>query len=348
MLTLNKTALEIKGLAKIVGVLVGGGLAIFLLIALGLFVKEKISPTPPLPPTVKFGKLPSINFSQNATGKKLTYSLDTLTGSLPTFQDRERIYKMEPVKPDLLALDKTQAKVARVGFTSNGIALSEDTYQWNDQGPLAKQLLMNIFSYNFTLSSSFLSSPLSDSPSNLGNQNDALNATQTFLLNMSILPNDLDLIKTKSFLFSMRDNALIPATSISNANVLRVDFFQADRNRLPIYYPKTATSTMTLFVENIQNQLQIVDGHFFHQNISAQFSTYPLKTADQAFSELKEQKAYIASYSGNNNNVSIKNVFLAYYMEDSPQDYLMPIIIFEGDNGFFAYVSAVTDEWIDK
>lgn len=348
MLTLNKTALEIKGLSKLLGIFVGVSVAIFLLIELGLFIKEKVAPTPPPAPTVTFGKLSPVNFPPSATGRKLTYSLDTVTGSLPTFQDRERVYKMETVKPDLLALDKTQAKVSRIGFTSNGIALSEDTYQWTDQSPLSKQLIMNIFSYNFTLSSSFLSSPLSDSPSNLGNQNDALNATQTFLLNMSILPKDLDLIKTKSFLFSMKDNALIPATSISNANVLRVDFFQSDKNRLPIYYPKTATSTMTLFVENIQNQLQIVDGHFFHQNISNQFSTYPLKTADQAFSELKEQKAYIASYSGNNNNVSIKNVFLAYYMEDSPQDYLLPIIIFEGDNGFFAYVSAITDEWISK
>ena len=146
----------------------------------------------------------------------------------------------------------------------------------------------------------------------------------------------------------MKDRTLVPATSISNANVLRVDFFQADKNRLPIYYPKAITSTMTLFVENIQNQLQIVNGHFFHQNISTQFSTYPLKTANQAFSELKEQKTYIASYSGSNNNVSIKNVFLAYYMEDSPQDYLMPIIIFEGDRGFVAYVSAIKDEWINK
>ncbi|MDO8621555.1 MAG: hypothetical protein Q7R31_04750 [Candidatus Levybacteria bacterium] len=348
MLTLNKTALEIKGLSKLLGIFVGVSVAIFLLIELGLFIKEKISPTPPPAPTVAFGKLSPVNFPPSATGKKLTYSLDTVTGSLPTFQDRERVYKMETVKPDLLALDKTQAKVAKVGFTSNGIALSEDTYQWTDQSPLSKQLIMNIFSYNFTLSSSFLSSPLSDSPNNLGNQNDALNTAQAFLLNMSILPNDLDLIKTKSFLFSMKDNTLIPATSISNANVLRVDFFQADRNRLPIYYPKTATSTMTLFVENIQNQLQIVNGHFFHQNISTKFSTYPLKTASQAFSELKNQKAYIASYSGNNDNVSIKNVFLAYLMEDSPQDYLMPIIIFEGSNGFFAYVSAVTDGWINK
>ncbi len=348
MLTLNKTALEIKGLSKLLGIFVGVSVAIFLLIELGLFIKEKVAPTPPPAPTVAFGKLTSINFPSSATGRKLTYSLDTVTGSLPTFKDRERVYKMETVKPDLLALDKTQSKIEKVGFTSNGIALSEDTYQWTDQSPFSRQLIMNIFSYNFTLSSSFLSSPSSDSPSNLGNQNDALNTAQTFLLNMSILPKDLDLIKTKSFLFSMKDNALIPATSISNANVLRVDFFQADRNRLPIYYPKTATSTMTLFVENIQNKLQIVDGHFFHQNISSQFSTYPLKTADQAFSELKDQKAYIASYSGSNNNVSIKNVFLGYYMEDSPQDYLLPIIIFEGDNGFFAYVSAITDEWISK
>ena len=36
------------------------------------------------------------------------------------------------------------------------------------------------------------------------------------------------------------------------------------------------------------------------------------------------------------------------YLENKEQNFLMPVVVFEGDNGFIAYVSAVTDEWINK
>ena len=63
---------------------------------------------------------------------------------------------------------------------------------------------------------------------------------------------------------------------------------------------------------------------------------------------MKSQKAYIASYYGGSSNVSIKNIFLGYYIGATKQNYLMPIVIFEGERGFFAYVSAVRDEWISN
>ena len=68
----------------------------------------------------------------------------------------------------------------------------------------------------------------------------------------------------------------------------------------------------------------------------------------EAFSELQEGKAFIPSNSNNANisNISIRNVLLGYYMGENRQDYLLPIVVFEGDNNFIAYVSAVKDEWI--
>ena len=43
----------------------------------------------------------------------------------------------------------------------------------------------------------------------------------------------------------------------------------------------------------------------------------------------------------------IKKIYLAYYLSEQRQNYLMPIVIFEGNNNFYAYVQAVQDEWIN-
>ena len=92
---------------------------------------------------------------------------------------------------------------------------------------------------------------------------------------------------------------------------------------------------------------EVLEAKFDHFAIKDSSATYPIKTADEAFFELQGQKAYIASYFGEENTVHLKNVLLGYYMSETEAEYLMPIVIFEGDNGFFAYISAVTDEWIE-
>jgi hypothetical protein len=45
--------------------------------------------------------------------------------------------------------------------------------------------------------------------------------------------------------------------------------------------------------------------------------------------------------------ITIRNIFLAYFESEEPQNYLQPIFVFEGDKNFTAYVSAVDPEWID-
>ena len=46
--------------------------------------------------------------------------------------------------------------------------------------------------------------------------------------------------------------------------------------------------------------------------------------------------------------VKIRRVFLGYYDADVSTGYAMPIYIFLGDQGFTAYVSAVSEQWIKK
>lgn len=80
--------------------------------------------------------------------------------------------------------------------------------------------------------------------------------------------------------------------------------------------------------------------------VSDEYSTYPLKTIGEAFDELKNKKAYIASYFGTQKQVKINDASLAYYIEKNEKDFVYPIIVFTGSDGFYAYISAIRDEWI--
>jgi hypothetical protein len=304
--------------------------------------------TPPAAPEATFGKLPSIPFPTQ-TKENLSYSLDTLTGFLPSFPDRAKVYKITTTQPTLLGLDRTREKVSKVGFISSGTQISEDTYQWVDQSEsLQRRLTMNIFSSDFTLSSSYLINQFLQTFSGSNEKNQAIDVTETFLSNMSSFPQDIDENKTKITLYSITNSALSPTSKISDAKIAKVDMFQKDINSLPIYYRRGISSNIYFLIGKEKNRLEVVDAHFFYKDISETSSNYAIKTASEAFKELKDGRAHIANKPDNMVEFTIKKVFLAYYIGEDEQRYLMPIVVFEGNDDFIAYVSAVKDEWISN
>ena len=75
-------------------------------------------------------------------------------------------------------------------------------------------------------------------------------------------------------------------------------------------------------------------------------ATYPIKTAQQAWEELNAQKAFIASLGENQDQqITIRNIYLAYYDAGVQTDFYQPIIVFEGDRNFKAYLPAVTADY---
>lgn len=324
---------------------------LLVIIRVGSAIKDRLAPTPPPPAEVTFGKLPAISFPRSAIDQKFTYSLDTITGFLPVLPPQVKVYKIAEVKPQFLALDIARQKAARAGFRSSEAKLSESWYRWLDQEYPSREITLNIFTNNFAISSPFLSDPIAPRLANsFASQNTAINRARDLLsATTSTFPGNLDLRLTKTLYYSIReDGSLKPETLIANTQVIRVDFFQTSIDNLPIYYPNATISTINVLVANLQDRPTVIGANFNHQLISTLAHTYPIKTAAEVFLELKDQKAYIASYFGEKTNIPIKNVFLAYYMGSEKQDFLMPIVIFEGDNGFYAYVSAIKDEWINK
>ena len=348
MITLSEVSLETKAILKWGGITVGSILVIWILFQLGFFFKNAFFPTPAPPPTVTFGKLPQVNFTSQTEAVDLSYTIDTLTGNLPSLPDRIKVFKMEEPKANLLALNSVQKKMEENSFSSKAIPVSGNIYKWTDNSPIVRTISYDIFSSDFTLTSFYLQDQNIISGKNLPDVQGSIDIAKEFLKNYNILPLDLDLSKTKTALFSIKNYTIIPASSISNSQLVQIFFMQKDVEKTPIYYSVPDQSTMSLTVSGGDQLPQVIEAKFSHQSILNDFSTYPIKTAEQAFEDLKKGNGYIASYQGTKKNVSIQNISLGYYKENQRQQYLMPIVVFQGNDGFVAYVSAITDEWIDK
>lgn len=338
MPTLSQLTGETRTIFKVLGIILGVIFLFFIVVT----IKNILFPAPPPPPTVSFGKLtpPDLPLSS----KIYDYKIETVTNSLPNVVSQERVYKIEGEQADLLALSRATDKVRQVGFTDPGTKISDNVYQWTDSDT-GRTLTMNIMDNNFNMVSNFLQT---NTPQFVGNANTAISAAKDFLSKMNLYKDDFDDSKTQVALFSVNNFSLIPATSLSNTQVVRVSFFQKDIKGIPIFYPQTLISPVNFLIGNVKGENQVIEANFFYQKPSETSSTYPLKTTQQAFNELKSGKAYIASYLGQGNSVSINKIYLGYFFSERRQAYLMPIIVFEGSDGFLAFVSAVKDEWVSK
>jgi len=343
MLTLTQASEETKEILKWGGLFLAGLFICLVILRIFLYVKDWFFPSPPPKVTVAFGQLPMQVFPQNSTNAKLTYSLNTLSGDTPNLQNQTKVFRITQFQSDLLAYARTQDMVSKIGFYSKPTALSDRAFEWSDS--YNRDIKIDIITHNFAFTYPYLSDTSVLSGTNLS-ASQALGTAKGMLNNMELYANDIDESKTQTHSYSFNsNNKFILSTSLSNSQVVEVDFMQQDVDSLPIYYEKPNYSSMNFLVGGGG---KVIGANYVHQTISEESATYPIKTAKLAYDELQKGKGYIASYFGSSSNISVRNIFLAYYMSGNTQYFLMPIFVFQGDNGFYAYVPAVTDEWISK
>lgn len=345
MLTLHKATEETKQAIK------WSGIAIIALVVLIIFIrtlgniKEYFYPTPPPPPTVSFGKLPEVIFPKSQVNTTFTYEIDTLTGALPAFPDRANVNQIQFSSPNLLSVQRASERVAKVGFNSSGTPVSKTVYRWQTVNPY-KEILLDVVSLNFTMTSEYLTNPQLLQSRQPLRETEAIQLSQNFFSQLISLPSDVGNPTTS--LLSVENERLTPATSLSKSQIIRVDFYQKDIYDLKVYYPNPPYSVIYALVSGDTFRPQIVEAKSFYHILSDLTATYPIKTSQEAYDQLKQGKAYIASYYGTDNHLVIKNISLGYYLGETQQEFLEPIIVFEGKDGFFAYVPAIKDSWIQK
>jgi hypothetical protein len=342
--SLTRTAVIVRRLIRIgfygIIILVVGRM----ILVTGLKIYRGLFPAPLPPPTVAFGVLPTLPFPEKDIPEDLTLTLETPTGELPVLPEQMNVYLMPSIKSVLSSSDKARIMATNLYFDPQEEKISDSIYRFRSSKVPSKieiNIITGVFSISYDLAAD--SSPLSKKPPD-SETSEAL--VRSYLSKGGTLPEDLDGPVVPVFLMADQQQ-LVPAPSLSEADVVKINMFRRSYNDYPSLTSNPEEANVWLMVSgDSQREKQIIAAEFHYFPIDEEkVSTYPIKTALTAWEDLQNGKGYIADFGVNENNITVRRIYLAYYDPGVPTEFYQPIIVFEGDKGFAAYVPATTSDY---
>ncbi|MBI2337927.1 hypothetical protein HYU95_01975 [Candidatus Daviesbacteria bacterium] len=344
-MTLTQTAVLVKR-----GIILS---VIALILGLTSFIGYKIwyayylASLPPVEekPDIKFGTLPLIDFPKSSvSSSNFTYSLDTTTGGLPKvgvdpdFEKNIKVYFVTQTFATLLSPERSSDLAQKFGITTPPEILSETKYKFKI---LDKTLFVNLDNGNF----SYNNSASVSTETSLDDDDKLIAGFKQILSNLGFLKNDLKGGRMKIIPLRISGEDLIPAQIRSEAAAAQISLWPDPINKKPVLTADFNESLINAIVfggaGNLDNYLSL---NFTYYPIeTSTFATYPTKTAEVAFDDLKSGKGVII-LEPDKPQVSITSVYLGYYLAENYNPYLQPVFVFEGPN-FVAYVSAITEQF---
>lgn len=315
----------------------------------GFKIFRNIFPKAPPPPTVAFGKLPALPFAENGLGAGLTYALETPDGGLPAFPEQMKVYYMPNKTADLFSLENTKEKVAALGFSAGEEELTPTLFLFRHE-KVPATLEINIVSGVFSISYDLASDPTPLDSNPIAGEL-AATKIKSFLKSGNTMPEDLQEGPATFDFLKISQGAFVPAISLSEADVVRVNLFRKSYDEYPSLTPNPGRANVWFITGgNSQEGKQIIGGQFHYFPVDEEtVSTYPIKPAIQAWEDLHNGKAYIVSLGSEDiKEIKVRRSYLAYYDAGVPTEFYQPVIVFEGDNNFVAYVPAVTSEYYSE
>lgn len=338
---LTKHTITISVLALILGVVSFVGYKIWYAYYLNSLppVEEK--------PDTKFGLLPPLDFPQtNVSTSNFSYSLDTVSGGLPKvgqdegFEKIIKVYFVVKSFATLLSSERSKALAEKFGITSPAQIISETKYRFVDQN---KILNVDLDSGNF----SYFKEATISARQQLDDDNKLVSDFEGVLNSLGVLKEDLRNGRTKVVLLKVDSGNLVPTQLRAETAAAQISLWPADVDKKPIFTPDFNRSTVNSVVvqgaSNIENYLSLEFNYY--QIDTTVFATYPIKTAEAAFEDLKTGKGVVI-IEPTKPQISITSVYLGYYLSENYNPYLQPIFVFEGPN-FVGYVPAVSSEFIE-
>lgn len=348
MATLTETAQTTRKAIKVGGLLIGS----FLMIKMGIYIYENfikaIKPPPPVPPTVEFGKLPAIDFPEKLH-PELTLRLETPSGGTPNLGDRATVYLMPTFRSHFGALEKANETAKKLGFNNQAKEITERRYTWESSNFLPSTLEMDIVTGSFFLKRNWQADPTILTDKQLPGKEQTTVEAKNFLRQAGLMADEMDKAKIKITYLTFSSGQYQEAVSLSEADFVRVDLFRPDIETQPVLTQEPEKGIVRLIFSGArETNKRVVQAEYNYYPVDYdQSATYPVKTASQAWRELQTRQGYIASIGENTGGVvAIRRIYLGYYDGEISTGFLMPMIVFEGDNGFFGYVQAVTNEWL--
>lgn len=303
-------------------------------------------PKPVEKPTITWGALPYPEWpSSSATATNFTYTIDTVSGLLSkeNLESITKVYFMPKGILTLLSSQKGDELASKFGIFNKPEILSEIKYRY---GGVDRTLTADIDTGNFlyakeaTVAAKLAVSPIDSDTEKITRD------FKNFLESQGLMKYTLQNGSTKIIFLSLSGNQFVPTESVTEAQAFQISIWpqgidgksmitgSVDRSQIVAIVVKSADS--------LENYLSL--NYTFWPIDTSTFSTYPLKTSDQAFEDLKGGKGVILLEPGKA-QVSITSVRLAYYQTEKYTPYLEPIFIFEGPS-FVGYAAAIADQYL--
>ena len=334
------------------------GIYLIILIVIGRFVfnigtavYKRLVPPPKPRPTTAFGKLPKLPFPQKPN-PTINYILELPEGKLPELLELTEVYSMPPFETNIKALEDASDKANSLGFKSEGKRVVENipnVYIF-EKGSLPSKLTINIITGIFSVSYNIEEDPLilrGNPPA----PEESVQTARDLLRNAKLLTDDLKESPFTHQFIKYEATNFNSVSSLSEANLIKVNLFRKGygiNDTILSVTPDMPEANVWFIISGGRGRQVIIGEYHYFPLDATKASTYPLKKSDQAFEELKNRKGFIANVGNNKDNVTIRKVYLAYYDAGQYQEYYQPVVVFEGDNNFYAYVPAVTDEFYER
>jgi len=317
-------------------------------ISVSLF--RKVKPPSPPPPTVSFSTLPTLKFPEKTGLPEVSFSLETIEGTLPKLDSIGKVYFVPQESATLFSLENAKKIAQRMGFKGEPQKLSPRKFLFQTGTVPNTTLEIDIVTNFFKLDYDFVNDQEILAEKKLPSDTQAVSEAKSFLSQSGLLTPDLGEGTGEVSYLKLEVPNLVSAISLSEADFVRVDLFRKDINGLKVLPPKAKESQVSFLISGSRNKAKrIVKIRYIHSPVDERLSgTYPLKSTNTAWRELLSGGGYIANLGDNpDGKITIRKAYLAYYEQDEPQEFLQPIVVFEGDSDFYAYVPAVDPKWIE-
>lgn len=333
--------------------------ALFIIFTIGKAVKNALIPQKPLPATVAFGKLPKLELDSGIkAGRQINFKVETISAELPTLTSHAKVFRITSVESTFGAIERVKIAVSKVGFTKDPAKIEGNILQFIDPRDTRRIITVDALSNNFDLTSDFLNNQkiISSKPRSV---DEAINESREFIKDLGIESGDFQKENAQTKLIRISDGRLVEATSLSSANLVLVNFYREEIDKLPILSLLEEEAPLQVLVASTG----IVAAQSSRVPISFHiFSTYPLKGTLRAFEDLKMGKG-VFNKAGDSrvpfektvatgearlllkSDFQIRDVSLGYVETQNLQEYLQPVYIFKSDDNLFGYVAAVDDAW---
>lgn len=360
MATLTEASVTARKAIKWGGIgFVGITILWYLGIAAVNYYKMLYPPAQP-PAGVEFGVVQGVNFPASKTRAKLTLELPT--GKIPAFPDRMRVYWAPTKRSGFADAGQATDTAAALGFLFKPLQPTETDYVWTNQDQLNSRLEMNIISGHFQLTRQWQNNPTIATMGNFSSDKSVISDLENYLKRVDLLNDDVIGVEKNTYLKNDA-GVLVNALSLSDADFVQVDLFRKNIDEIdpssktkaivasyPFYRTDPTKGLIRAVVSGskVQNE-KIISLDYEYTDIDyTRSGTYPIKTGEEAWAELSGGGGFVSPVSPTTGTIKIRRIFLGYYDSNVNQQYAMPIYVFLGDQGFTAYVSAVSNEWIAK